>query len=615
MDGTENGDTLYGTSSNDSIKGLGGNDTIYGYAISQGTFDEDGSDILDGGEGNDTIYGGTGNDVIYGGKGDDVLFAGPNKQYLGDYEYSNEPGGWDDTVGSNPSDVIDGGDGNDTLYIRYQGVVNLETDEQLAIQCVFDNGSVQVTIDDTYNGEFATSIERLVLTSGDKADTITSTDGDDNLDTADGDDVIRALGGDDIVAKGLGKLDIDAGEDNDTLYLSRGAEQGDIKFDMATGILQVDSDDMGSAVNFENLIFSGAFAHANEITGALDGTNELYGGNEDDKLTGGNNADTIAGSSGDDAINGMGGADSLTGGEGKDNVIAGDGDDDIYIIMDGELEKGETYNGGANVDTLHIDFFGKTKWDLSAVTITGFEVMMAENYPFSSPYTVRMTTGQLLQFKEIDFDTFNRVTFVMTDKSDLVFTDGIMAFNALQLANGGQKADFREATGALDHQINVYPQVFGGTGNDTIHGRDQKGLDFYASGGKGNDTMIAGGSDTLLNGGLGNDVLTGGKGADDFKFDTVLDGKKNLDTIIGFKHGVDDIDLSPTLFDAIGSALEATELHFGTKAKDKNDFLIFDKASGELFYDEDGSGKKHSAIEFAEVTGKVTLNIADFILF
>ena len=371
MDGTESGETIYGSSSNDSINGLGGNDTIYGKAQSQGTLEDDGSDLLDGGEGNDTIYGGTGNDVIRGGKGDDVLFAGPNKHYLGDYEYSNEPGGWDDEVGSNPSDVVEGGEGSDTLYVRYQGIINEDTQQQLAIQCVFANGSVQLTIDDTYNGELATSIERLVLTSGDKADTITSTDGDDDLNTADGDDVIRTLNGNDIVTKGLGKLDIDAGDGNDTLYLNRGDEAGNIKFDIETGLLLVGGVNRGSATHFENLIFSGAFAHSNAIVGSLDGTNELYGGRENDTLTGGNSTDTIAGSSGDDIIKGLNGADSLTGGEGKDQVLGGGGNDNVYMIMDGEVEKGETYNGGANTDTLHIDFFGKTKWDLTGVTITG----------------------------------------------------------------------------------------------------------------------------------------------------------------------------------------------------------------------------------------------------
>ncbi|MES2353861.1 MAG: calcium-binding protein [Pseudomonadota bacterium] len=62
---------------NDSISGMGGNDDITGGA---------GADSLDGGEGNDRLVGGTGNDILIGGNGSDVY-----RYNLGDgYDQINE---------------------------------------------------------------------------------------------------------------------------------------------------------------------------------------------------------------------------------------------------------------------------------------------------------------------------------------------------------------------------------------------------------------------------------------------------------------------------------------------------------------------------------------------
>jgi Ca2+-binding RTX toxin-like protein len=617
MAATENDDTIYGSSSNDSISGLGGNDTLYGRDQSQGTFDEDGSDLLEGKEGNDTLFGGTGNDVVLGGEGDDVLHGGPNKHYNGEYEYGDGPGGYVDGETHTPADLLDGGEGNDWAFVTYAGVVNLDNNnEQLAITLDMTHDGAMVMIDDTFYGELLKSIEKLTFTSGDKADYLIATDGDDDITTNDGDDHVEARGGDDLVRKGLGALDIDGGDGTDTLWLDRNGDIGAISFDVETGVFKIDDEDMGKAAHFESLVFAGA-NHGNDVTGAADGNNQLTGGADIDTLTGGNIADTIVGGAGDDLLTGLNGDDSIVGGEGKDQILAGSGDDDVSIVMDGEFEKGETYDGGSDTDTLHIDFFGKSKWDLSGATIQGFEQLEIDNYPFAPSYSVKIGTAQLLGFKEIDlsFDTNNHLVLQMADKGKLAFANEVLAFRTLQLANGGQVADFRHATGSTTGPANVFPEVLGGTGNDTIFGRNQKGLDFFADGGKGNDTITAGASDSGLDGGAGNDILTGDKGEDDFKFDTALSAKTNVDLIKGFQHGIDDIRLSPNLFAAIGDDLEASELRFGTKAVDKDDYLIYNKKTGELFYDQDGSGKKFEAIEFADLDKKPQLDVDDFTLF
>src|SRR5262249_48846006 len=156
-----------------------------------------------------------------------------------------------------------------------------------------------------------------------------------------------------------------------------------------------------------------------------------------------------------------------------------------------------------------------------------------ENYPFVPSYTVKIGTAQLLGFDEIDlsFDPNNHLVFQMADKAKLAFNGDVLAFRTLQLANGGQIAGFRPPPRPIGHNVNVFPEVLGGTGDDTIFGRNQKDLDFFADGGRGKDTITAGSSNSSLDGGAGNDTLTGGKGEDTFRFDTTLDAKTNVDLV------------------------------------------------------------------------------------
>jgi Ca2+-binding RTX toxin-like protein len=757
-------DYLYGTTGADSISGQAGNDVIYGYANGSVPLSEDGPDQLYGDDGNDTIYGGTGNDVIYGGDGDDVLSAGPDKTYLGDYDFGTGPG--QGGAGA-PSDYIYGGAGDDTLLVRYKGIVNLATSEALGISCVIDNGTVQVTIDGIYKGEYATSIERLELTSGDKADTVTGTNGDDILDTGAGDDIIKTLAGDDIVTKSSGMLSIDGGDDIDRLNLDRSADTAKVSFFGSTGSLFVGGASSGSALNFENFQVSGGSAD-DTLTGSNAGWNLLAGNGGNDTLIGGSNADTLIGSAGNDYLAGHEGADSITGGEGIDKIDAGDGDDEVYMNLIDDVEVGETYIGGTGTDTLHIDFYGiGSTFDLSKVTITGFETIDPVGYNLT-PYAVKMTVAQITQFEEIILGSsvYNKITIQLTDNTKVDFGGEALSFYRLQLADGGQTADFRGAT-ADSFAVNTMPEVLGGRGDDIIYGRNEANRIFIASGGLGNDTFIGGASGSTFNGGGGNDKMTGGssvsdtvsfagattkvtvdlsiikaqntgqgtdtitgfenasggdhddrllgssvknvlsgglgndflqggagadmlyggggldtasyqgskagvmvtlgsfgftvatggdaqgdtgsqienllgsskndvlsgntfanvldggagkdkltgdQGADDFMFDTALNARTNVDTITDFEHGIDDISLSKKLFDVFGTKVDTAELRLGTVAKDRNDFLIYDKKTGDLFYDADGSGKGH-AIQFAELSGHVTLNAGDFMLF
>ena len=127
----------------------------------------------------------------------------------------------------------------------------------------------------------------------------------------------------------------------------------------------------------------------------------------------------------------------------------------------------------------------------------------------------------------------------------------------------------------------------GGSGNDTIKGNSAAN---YLFGFDGDDTIDGGAGNDQIEGGRGADTLTGGKGADHFIFASPLDGKADTITDFSFSEG-DLLQLDHHIFTALESGtLAADQFVAGKEAKDANDHLLYDRATGELAYDPDGSG-------------------------
>ena len=127
----------------------------------------------------------------------------------------------------------------------------------------------------------------------------------------------------------------------------------------------------------------------------------------------------------------------------------------------------------------------------------------------------------------------------------------------------------------------------GGTGDDTIKGNSAAN---YLFGFDGDDTIDGGAGNDQIEGGRGADTLTGGKGADHFIFASPLDGKADTITDFSFSEG-DLLQLDHHIFTALESGtLAADQFVAGKEAKDANDHLLYDRATGELAYDPDGSG-------------------------
>jgi Ca2+-binding RTX toxin-like protein len=145
----------------------------------------------------------------------------------------------------------------------------------------------------------------------------------------------------------------------------------------------------------------------------------------------------------------------------------------------------------------------------------------------------------------------------------------------------------------------------GGAGNDTLLG--QGGLDVLL-GGDGND---------LLAGGAGIDVLLGGAGADRFRFDAAPSGT-NVDRIMDFVPGTDDLEFSAAIFAGLGAAggpVDPTVFVKGPAAVafDPLDRLLYDTSAGQLFYDPDGTGPDAPGL-LATLQGTPNVGFADLLV-
>jgi Ca2+-binding RTX toxin-like protein len=173
--------------------------------------------------------------------------------------------------------------------------------------------------------------------------------------------------------------------------------------------------------------------------------------------------------------------------------------------------------------------------------------------------------------------------------------------------------------GSLFRRQTILNLTASGTGNIALTGN---ALNNSITGNVGKNTINGGAGADKVNGGFGNDILYGGSGKDSFLFTTKLgtsatDRKVNFDTIKDFSVTDDSLWLDNAIFKKLGSGPAAkpkqlSKSYFASdKAKDGNDYVIYNKKTGVLSYDADGSGKGQ-AIEFAQLKKGLALKYTDF---
>ncbi len=156
------------------------------------------------------------------------------------------------------------------------------------------------------------------------------------------------------------------------------------------------------------------------------------------------------------------------------------------------------------------------------------------------------------------------------------------------------------------------------TGDDVIFGLGQDDTIFAGSG---NDVVYGQQANDQIHGGTGNDTLYGGFGSDRFYFDTPLDALTNVDRIMDLEaNGNDKIVLDDTIFTAFGSGAERSMsassfiANAGGIAGSATNYVLFDTATGNLYYDADGNGAAARVLVAHIDLASGTLDASDFLI-
>ncbi|QZO00935.1 calcium-binding protein [Chenggangzhangella methanolivorans] len=513
---------------------------------------------INGGAGDDGILGGVGRDFLVGGAGADVL---------------NGRLGADSFIGGSGDDSIFGGRGDDVVFH------NITTDGADQVNLGADDDTVNVTA-------AAETQVRLTFTSSEVGNGNANDSG--TMPNQDGGLAVRmqAEDGSDGLTGPITRVD-----DEGVTFIAGEGVTFDVR-DLVSGVARGDGfevvrlgtsgDDFLNAVDKDRAYY---------INGGM-GNDKIVGGDVDDFLVGGAGNDTLLGRLGDDSFIGGGGDDVIKGGRGADTVIHNittDGADQIQLDRGG--------------DEVVVNATTPTEVRL---TFTSTEVGNGSGFDSG---TMPNQDGGLAVRMQAE-DGADGLTGPITrrrrghhlhgrDRRHLRRPRPRLGRRARERVRGGEARDRRR-----QHDVLRRPVA------GDLHQRRRR--ERQVVGGNADDFLVGGVGDDTLNGGSGADSMIGGAGADVFAFSSPLGGG-NVDAILDFAVADDTIELDAGVFRKIGEGgLDADAFTIGTAATDGDHRIIYDAATGSLFYDRDGSGDKFEAVEFAKITAGLDLSEDDF---
>jgi Ca2+-binding RTX toxin-like protein len=665
------GDTINGDDFIDNMVGGEGEDRLNGQGNADILDGGGGNDIINGGTGADMMIGGSGNDSYFvdngadttdetTGDGTDTVFssisysvaAGIERLYLlgaanvnalginGQADYLVGNAGNNRLDGLTGADYMRGGLGNDTYIVDVSSDL---TDE------IVGGGGID-TIISSIGLTLRSGIERLFLTGsgninatgrGNFADFLVGNAGNNRLDGLTGADYMRGgLGNDTYIVDVSGDLTDEVtggGGVSDTVLASA-------NFTVSAGIERLFLTGSGSINatgrdNFADFLVGNS---GNNRLNGLSGADYMRGGigndvyvvdhtgDITDEITGGAGIDSIVSSIGltlrsgierlflsgslnidatgraglADFIVGNSGNNRLDGLSGADTMRGGLGNDSYFVDNSGDVTD-EANGGGGNLDTVFASVDYTMSVGIERVFLTGTENIDVNGRADQADFIVGNSGKNVLQGS---FGTGNDYmrgglgddTYFVLKAGDIVDevtngggNDTIIASVTYTIARGVE----RLLTSVDTDGINLF-------------GRD--GQDDQLIGAAGRNLLSGATGADRLDGAAGNDTFTGGAGADIFLFTSALSSASNVDTVTDFELGIDRISLRSSIFSLAGpgGALAASafkDLSLG--AQDADDVILYDRATGNLFYDTNGLFAGGRSF-FASVTDGLALTAA-----
>ena len=574
------------------------------------------------GEGGIQLFGDISNNTFTGNAGANFLIDGGGDGLPNSGNDILNGGGGDDRLRfTNGTDTANGGAGEDILDIDYFAQTAPVT---MSHGPVVGSGKVSAGA----NVVTFTGIERFEIISGSGNDFLVGGAGTDTIEGMDGNDTFLDSGGNDGLRGGNGNdvfhvlgnasvVDGGAGSDRAIGSNLGGTIFADVEVLDTKGTVRGTTEQLSAfttikdsvgAANSQILIKLHGAGRQFGIGGTLDLSTRINGEHSvnlvDDGLTGGviitgsKNSDRLQGSAFQDTLNGGEGNDRLDGGTATDggavaDIMAGGTGNDTYVVNEAADQVSEAVNQGT--DTVETTLSSYTLGsDVENLTFTGAGSFNGTGNSLANKIFGGSGSDSLKG--GIGQDALDGKTG--TDQADYSDKTAAVVVTLAGTANANVKVG-----GVVEDTIRNFENVQGGSGNDTLGG---DGLANELRGMDGND---------VLQGGGGKDVLTGGLGNDKFDFDTALSVLTNVDTIIDFNVADDTIRLENSIFTALTATgiLSAAAFHIGAGAAAADDRIIYNNATGDLFYDSNGNAVG-GQVQFADLSAGLSLTFKDFVV-
>ncbi|WP_226783051.1 calcium-binding protein [Oceaniglobus trochenteri] len=322
-----------------------------------------------------------------------------------------------------------------------------------------------------------------------------------------------------------------------------------------------------TVIDDDGIMMSGE--RSNDVLRGRDEAIAINGMEGNDDLTGGSLNDTIDGGVGDDRIDGGGGADLLIGGPGSDRFIVDNVEDRVI----------ESRNwAGTDTVASNVDFRMGNR-HIENLELTG-EARLGAGNGLRNLITGNDGDNILDGGRNVDtlVGGLGNDRYLLRAPGD----------NAVEEANGGIDTVLAFRSVALDdHVENLYIQTLRNAAGEGVAGVNGIGNDL-------DNTIVGNPFDNFITGRGGRDTLKGQAGADTFVFDRTP-GPGNVDRIIDFNtNEADEGDrllMKGAVFgDMAAGGLDPALFRSGTAAMDADDRFIFDRPSGQLWFDADGTG-------------------------